>query len=255
MVIPFDNLSRSSWKLKSFAVFSAWEVNLAIDVPAGPVRVLPERMVGGGIKEPVHFYTASPDANFDDKGSKHALHHDKWRRGELTGAEVPAVVAYPCHIEPRKQRFEIVANVHPFDFKSNPPFSTPVSHSLFSDSSLATLTQLKVEAGVEPPFHQGLHREDERIDGSPSSAHTTYLLLELSKRDPSVRSYSFTVFFRVLFRARIALQQGHFPQDPRSWVPWGRPVSFSRSFVVRASRSLTSFNCSLRWLPHLESPM
>lgn len=183
-------------------MLSDWKVNLAIEVPAGAVRVLSERQQGGKLKLPVHLYTARNGADFNDY-SKPALD----RREHGPEPMIPVVVRFPCYIEARIRRTDpsrLVGQIlRPRDeFSIRLPLVAGWDHVI--------LTQLNVE--IEPG------RMGDRSNGAPTEFDTNYLLLTLSRCNES---------FRVLFRSRLALKEGGDRQEPESWVPWGRPVSFS----------------------------
>lgn len=213
-VIPFDDRSRLNLKLKSVVAFSDWKVNLAIDIPAGPVRVLPERNVQGEIKKPVHLYTAGKKARFE-KETIFGTSFDNDQPDETIVKVVPTVVSFPSHIQARNQRSGTAVAVQPFGRTGNPSFTTELP--AFGIYSGVSLTQLNVEVPRSSLFFVDTNH-NYRPSGSPFSFDTTYLLLTLHPRD-------WDSDFHVLFRARIALQEGKDRHNPHSWVPWRGTVS------------------------------
>lgn len=202
---------------RCFLFSSEWKVDLAIDVPAGPVRVIPERNNRLHVKRPVHLFTARVAAGFDgDNPMGVDFDQDSRNDPKLKVEGIPVVVSFPSHIEARRIKAGSMASVEPFDRRVNPPFTTHLGRY---GESKASFTQLNVQVSRTSQFHVD-YVEDHRQFGSPYSFDTTYLLLELWQLDPEIPPY------RVLFRARIVLREGGGLQDPNSWVPWRRNVSF-----------------------------
>ncbi|GAA5966483.1 hypothetical protein JCM3765_007586 [Sporobolomyces pararoseus] len=239
------------------------DVDVAIDVQGGPVRVNYKFKSGGTtrrgkmriVQTPIEMYTRSASYDSTSNTDRQGYRDSEWESAlNKLDSQPPALLinrqssellidtAYPRHLELRNQRARPTTRdrLFPVDNSRSARFEPFSMIRVYKDSTsredvVVKLTQLKVEVPIESPYFPPATSADDRKDGAPSSMLKTHVLLETT--NPRTKQHEFSALLRI----RIGEEEQSGVRVGKKWEPSmasneGMPQEHRKETLIKLGR-------------------